>query len=64
VRNYRSSSEEVIEYNTSGIRTYEKVGFQKEGRKRSVVYSNGIRYDIIVMGILRTKMGTPSINRL
>jgi RimJ/RimL family protein N-acetyltransferase len=44
---------EVIEYNKGGIRAYEKVGFQQEGRKRSVVYRDGKRYDIIVMGILR-----------
>jgi RimJ/RimL family protein N-acetyltransferase len=44
---------EVIEYNLGGIRAYEKVGFQQEGRKRSVVYRDGKRYDIIVMGILR-----------
>jgi RimJ/RimL family protein N-acetyltransferase len=44
---------EVIEYNKGGIRAYEKVGFQQEGRKRSAVYRDGKRYDIIVMGILR-----------
>ncbi|PLS18011.1 GNAT family N-acetyltransferase [Bacillus sp. M6-12] len=44
---------EVIEYNKGGIRAYEKAGFQQEGRKRSVVYRDGKRYDIIVMGVLR-----------
>lgn len=44
---------EVIEYNKGGIKAYERVGFQQEGRKRSVVYRDGMRYDIIVMGILR-----------
>ncbi|MBK3496519.1 GNAT family N-acetyltransferase [Viridibacillus sp. YIM B01967] len=44
---------EVIEYNKGGIRAYEKVGFQQEGRKRSVVYRDGKRYDSIVMGVLR-----------
>lgn len=43
---------EVIEYNKGGIRAYEKVGFQQEGRKRSAVYRDGKRYDVIVMGIL------------
>ncbi|MFJ7746767.1 GNAT family N-acetyltransferase [Peribacillus sp. NPDC097295] len=43
---------EVIEYNEGGIRAYEKVGFQQEGRKRSVVYRDGSRYDVIVMGLL------------
>lgn len=44
---------EVIEYNKGGIKAYERVGFQVEGRKRSMVYRDGERYDIIVMGILR-----------
>ncbi|WP_336045701.1 GNAT family N-acetyltransferase [Solibacillus ferritrahens] len=43
---------EVIEYNKGGIKAYEKVGFQQEGRKRSAVYRDGKRYDVIVMGIL------------
>ncbi|WP_108670950.1 GNAT family N-acetyltransferase [Peribacillus acanthi] len=45
---------EVIEYNNSGIRAYEKVGFIQEGRKRSVVYRDGKRFDVIVMGVLRS----------
>ena len=46
---------EVIEYNKGGIRAYEKVGFQQEGRKRSVVYRDGKRYDVIVMGVLHNE---------
>ncbi len=44
---------DVIEYNKGGIRAYEKVGFQLEGRKRSMVYRDGKRYDVLIMGILR-----------
>jgi len=44
---------EVIEYNKGGIRAYEKVGYQLEGRKRSMVYRDGKRYDVLVMGVLR-----------
>jgi len=44
---------EVIEYNSGGIKAYERAGFQVEGRKRSMVYRDGKRFDIIVMGILR-----------
>jgi RimJ/RimL family protein N-acetyltransferase len=44
---------EVIDYNKGGIKAYEKVGFQLEGRKRSMVYRDGKRFDVIVMGILR-----------
>ncbi len=38
---------------TSAIRTYEKVGFQREGATRSAVLRDGVRHDVIVMGILR-----------
>jgi len=46
---------EVIEYNIGGLKAYERVGFQLEGRKRSAVYRDGKRYDVIVMGILRNE---------
>ncbi|WP_408894145.1 GNAT family N-acetyltransferase [Paenibacillus taichungensis] len=44
---------DVIAYNAKGIRAYEKVGFQLEGRARSAVYRDGKRYDRLLMGILR-----------
>lgn len=44
---------DVIAYNARAIRTYEKVGFQLEGRIRSAVYRDGKRYDRLIMGILR-----------
>lgn len=44
---------DVIEYNTGAIKAYEKAGFQLEGRKRSMVYRDGKRYDLILMGLLR-----------
>ncbi|MBO3286476.1 GNAT family protein [Paenibacillus sp. FSL M8-0228] len=43
---------DVIEYNTQAIRTYEKAGFQLEGRVRSAVLRDGNSYDRIMMGIL------------
>ena len=46
---------DVIEYNHKGIRAYEKVGFQLEGRMRSAVYRDGNSYDLLVMGILRAE---------
>ncbi|MDN7242324.1 GNAT family protein [Planococcus sp. N028] len=46
---------EVIEYNAGGIKAYERAGFLVEGRKRSMVYRDGKRFDIIVMGILRSE---------
>ena len=43
----------VFEYNPRAIRSYEKVGFQIEGRERQWIAREGKRWDIIYMGILR-----------
>ncbi len=43
----------VYEYNQRGLRTYEKVGFQKEGILRQDTYREGRYWDTIVMAILR-----------
>lgn len=34
------------------IRSYEKCGFQIEGRRRAALLKDGIRWDMIYMGIL------------
>jgi RimJ/RimL family protein N-acetyltransferase len=43
----------VFEYNPRAFRSYEKVGFQVEGRERQWMAREGKRWDIIYMGILR-----------
>jgi len=43
----------VFEYNERAIRSYEKVGFRIEGRKRQVIQRDGRRWDELYMGILR-----------
>ena len=43
----------VYEFNTRGMRAYEKVGFRKEGVLRQDTYRDGRYWDTIVMGILR-----------
>lgn len=43
----------VFEYNPRAIRSYEKVGFQHEGRARKHLNHEGKRWDIFFMGILR-----------
>jgi [ribosomal protein S5]-alanine N-acetyltransferase len=43
----------VYEYNERGIRSYEKVGFQKEGLLRQETYREGRYWDTIVMAMLR-----------
>lgn len=44
---------DVIAYNTRAIRVYEKVGFVREGVKRSFGMRDGRRYDLFFMGMLR-----------
>ena len=43
----------VFEYNPRAIRSYEKAGFQHEGRLRNVLNKEGQRWDMLYMGILR-----------
>ncbi|MBR2564465.1 MAG: GNAT family N-acetyltransferase [Paenibacillus sp.] len=43
---------EVYSYNERAIRTYEKLGFQREGVKRDVLYYNHQYHDAILMSIL------------
>lgn len=43
----------VFEYNQRAVRSYEKAGFQVEGRMREFLNREGRRWDLIFMGILR-----------
>jgi RimJ/RimL family protein N-acetyltransferase len=43
----------VYDYNSRGIRAYEKAGFRREGLLRREIYTEGAFHDVIVMGILR-----------
>lgn len=47
---------EVLEYNARAIRTYEKVGFQREGVHREDVYKDGRFVDIVRMSILAREL--------
>ncbi|MFW9971053.1 MAG: GNAT family N-acetyltransferase [Candidatus Odinarchaeota archaeon] len=42
----------TYEYNIRALKSYKKVGFIEEGRKRQFMWSNGKYYDAILMGIL------------
>ena len=44
---------EVYDFNTRGIRSYEKCGFKKEGALRDDRFSRGKYHDTIIMGILK-----------
>jgi len=46
---------DVYETNPRAIRSYEKVGFVHEGRKRQGMYKNGQYIDILIMSVLRSE---------
>ena len=43
----------VFEYNQRAIRSYEKAGFQHEGRQRGALLREGKRWDMLYMSVLR-----------
>src|SRR5262249_25566383 len=45
-------------YNTHAIHVYEKAGFVHEGAQRGTVQRDGVRYDDIMMGMLRSEWET------
>lgn len=45
----------VIAYNEKAIKSYEKIGFVKEGSNRELVFRDGIRYDLHLYGMLKTE---------
>jgi UDP-4-amino-4,6-dideoxy-N-acetyl-beta-L-altrosamine N-acetyltransferase len=47
----------VYEFNARAIRTYEKVGFQREGVLRQDAFRDGRYWDTYVMAILRDEWG-------
>ena len=51
--NLRRISLTVFEYNQRAVRSYQKIGFQEEGRMRQLVNREGRRWDLIYMGLLR-----------
>jgi RimJ/RimL family protein N-acetyltransferase len=51
--NLRRVTLTVFEYNPRAIRSYEKIGFQHEGRLRGALLRDGKRWDMLYMGILR-----------
>lgn len=52
----------VIAFNIRGIRSYEKVGFVREGILRQDHYSEGEYHDVIVMGILREEWKAETVS--
>jgi RimJ/RimL family protein N-acetyltransferase len=50
---YQKVTPHVYEFNERSIRLHVKLGFQLEGRLRSMLYSNGQHYDELHFGLTR-----------
>lgn len=50
---YAKINLEVYAFNPRAIALYEHLGFRHEGRVRSLIYSNGQRWDSLMMGLTR-----------
>jgi RimJ/RimL family protein N-acetyltransferase len=50
---YAKINLEVYEFNPRAIALYEHLGFRHEGRVRSLIVSNGQRWDSLMMGLTR-----------
>ena len=62
--NLRRVTLTVFEYNPRAIRSYEKAGFQHEGRLRKVLNKEGRRWDMLFMGILREEWLEQNVDTL
>lgn len=49
----------VLEFNQRAIRSYEKCGFEIEGREREAALVDGQRYDDVMMGVLASEWQPP-----
>lgn len=52
----------VYPWNKSAIRTYERLGFQLEGTRRSSALVEGERWDTALMGLLRSELSHANID--
>jgi RimJ/RimL family protein N-acetyltransferase len=54
----------VLEFNTSAIKLYERAGFKREGVFRDFVLRNNQRYDMFMYGLLKHEYNFNNENRL
>jgi len=49
--NLRRVKAEVVASNAAALRTFERIGFQEEGRQREAAFMNGQWQDLVIMGL-------------
>jgi RimJ/RimL family protein N-acetyltransferase len=62
-RSLHSVKVEVNGYNRRAIRVYERLGFKLVGRLRDAIMMNGIRYDQVIMDLLRHELTLQHVAR-
>lgn len=62
--NYYRIQLNVLEFNTSAIKLYERAGFKREGVFREFVFRNNKRYDMFLYGLLKNEYDLNNENRL
>jgi RimJ/RimL family protein N-acetyltransferase len=48
---YQKANIGVFSYNTASLHLYERLGFQREGRQRRMLFSKGVYFDLIWFGM-------------
>jgi RimJ/RimL family protein N-acetyltransferase len=59
---FHKCNSECLENNSGSIRFHQKLGFQKEGRRRKMIYLNGGNHDIVLFGLLKNEYKSNSVN--
>lgn len=49
----------TLEFNSAGIRAYQKAGFREYGRRREAWLHNGRRWDVVYMEVLASEGSSP-----
>ncbi len=50
---YQKANATVYEFNEPSIKLFEGLGFQREGRRRRMIFTNGRHYDELLFGMTR-----------
>jgi RimJ/RimL family protein N-acetyltransferase len=48
---YQKATVHIYSFNEASVRLHERLGFQLEGRTRSMIYSQGLYFDELIFGI-------------